>query len=213
MSERKIPKKAVAKKAKKDPEDNIIRLPPRGLDAGGRLKSGPGMANGVIEVQTWHEMDAEGNFTGRTELRERYAPPPERRCNALINNLEWKGNRCVRWTIKGGNVCPSHGGSLPEVKKAAQHRLAMAADRASARLIHIALSKKGVADKDRIKALTEILDRAGVQGKTTIEVEIKPWQKMLQRIQGAIEDGRTIEAQEGVDFWVPDEEPPADDEE
>lgn len=194
--------------------DNVIRLPERGLDTRGRKVSRPGIKNGVVEVQTWNEIDESGEYTGHVEQRERYAPPPERRCNAIIGNLEWAGNRCVKYAVRGANVCGSHGGSLPEVKRAAQQRLAMAADRASAQLIHIALTKRGVADKDRIKALTEILDRAGVQGKQTIEVEIKPWQQMLQRIQGQIEGaGSTIEAIEGVDYFVPEEGPTVDDEE
>lgn len=198
---------------------DVIRLPTaRPLDRLGRLKSAPGNKNGSIEVQTWNEMDSEGNYTGRTELRERFVPPPERRCKAVIGNLEWAGNRCVKWTIHGGTVCSSHGGNLPEVKKKAQQRLALAADLAAARLIHIATTKRGVEDKDRIRAIVEVLDRAGVQGKTTIEVEVKPWQAMLQRISGRLDGGEaegTIDAQEGVDFWVPEDEDglPDDDEE
>jgi hypothetical protein len=190
----------------------VVRIAPRGLDKRGRLKAGPGVARGNVEVQTWNEIDANGEFTGYTEQRERIVPPPERRCKAVINNLEWAGNQCCRYTILGANVCASHGGGLPEVKKAAKQRLALAADRASAKLIHIALHKRGVADRDRIRAISEILDRAGIQGKQTIEVEVKPWQAMLQRISGKL-DGNTdtLEAQEGVDFYILEESDDEDD--
>lgn len=207
-------KKRALKSVKPSSEvDNIVRLPERGVDSIGRKKALPGSASGVVEVQTWNEMDADGEYTGRTELRERRAPPPERRCKAIIGNLEWAGNQCTRWTILGGSVCPTHGGSLPEVKKKAQQRLAMAADMATQKLIHIAITKRGVQDRDRIKAITEILDRAGIQGKQTIELEIKPWQQMLQRLQGKTEEGSTIEAKEGIDFYVLDELPPDEDDE
>lgn len=33
------------------------------------------------------------------------------------------GSRCKRWAIRGGFVCPSHGGRAPQVRRAAERRL------------------------------------------------------------------------------------------
>jgi hypothetical protein len=37
------------------------------------------------------------------------------------------GSRCKRWSIRGGFVCPTHGGRAPQVRRAAQRRLTEAA--------------------------------------------------------------------------------------
>jgi hypothetical protein len=33
------------------------------------------------------------------------------------------GSACKRWSIRGGYVCPSHGGRAPQVRRAAERRL------------------------------------------------------------------------------------------
>jgi hypothetical protein len=33
------------------------------------------------------------------------------------------GSACKRWAIRGGYVCPSHGGRAPQVRRAADRRL------------------------------------------------------------------------------------------
>jgi hypothetical protein len=161
---------------------------------------------GPFEDQTWHELDENGEATGRTEVRKRMIPTnPERRCRATIRKGEWTGNRCTRASIRGGVVCHTHGGALASVKKAAQKRLAMAADPAAAKLIYIALHKPDTEDKDRIKALLAILDRAGIAGAEKIELEIKPWQDVLRRVAGTLEGGSgddVVELVEGEDYEV-----------
>lgn len=54
---------------------------------------------------------------------ERALPPAEgkRRCKAKAKH---SGKQCRRYAIAGGTVCPNHGGSAPQVKAAAQRRLA-----------------------------------------------------------------------------------------
>lgn len=175
------------------------------LDKLGRKKSGPQMG-GEEELQTHTDVE-----TGvKTEVWRR-VPRDEVRCRAMITSphSEWQGNQCTKVRNRGTVVCNHHGGNLPTVKKAAARRLAMAADPAAQKLIYIALSKPGVADKDRIRALVEILDRAGIAGKTTIELEVKPWQKILQNVYEEL-DGKpaseTIELEEGVDYVVLDED-------
>lgn len=37
------------------------------------------------------------------------------------------GSPCKRWSIRGGFCCPSHGGSAPQVRRAARWRLTEAA--------------------------------------------------------------------------------------
>ena len=171
----------------------------RELDKLGRLRSGPSAVNGEWERQKHTDEN------GRITYVERRVPVEENRCTAKIVGKEnpWRGNRCTALHIKGARVCKVHGGSLPNVKKAAQRRLAMAADPAAARLIFIALEKKRVSDSDRIRALLAVLDLAGIQGKQTIEIELKPWQAILQKVYGHLDDGNgTIELEEGVDYTV-----------
>jgi hypothetical protein len=102
------------------------------------------------------------------------------------------------------------------VKKAAQAALAVAALPAAEKLIHIALTKRDVSDSDRIKALIQILDRAGVEGKQTVTVELALWQQTLQTVyaNNLAEDGEEIpgrELVEGVDYVLDDEEDSNDD--
>ena len=46
----------------------------------------------------------------------------------------------------------------------------------------------------RIRALNSILDRAGVDGKQTITLEVKPWQQALSSIQASLEGGKKKKA-------------------
>jgi hypothetical protein len=174
----------------------------------------------VLEEQFTHYiLDPDTReWTGETEEVMRLVPiDPDRRCTATYGpSNEWRGQRCVALSIRGGRVCMGHGGRLPDVRKAAHQRLLQAADPAAARLVHIALKKRNVEDKDRIRAITEILDRAGIQGKQTIELELKPWQELLQRLGGQLpsaegDEDSAIQLVQGVDYEVHDEEEELDD--
>lgn len=139
----------------------------------------------------------------------RWVPPEERRCQArAIGKFSaFQGNRCSMRAIKGGRVCVTHGGKLANVKKAAQTALATAALPAAEKLIHIALKKRGVTDADRIKALIQILDRAGVEGKSTLQIEVAPWQQVLEKIYAGETGSVAIEGEvEGVDYEVEDDD-------
>lgn len=48
-------------------------------------------------------------------------PPDGQRCTATANRT---GERCERWAVRGATVCPTHGGRAPQVRAAAQRRLA-----------------------------------------------------------------------------------------
>lgn len=148
------------------------------------------------ELQTYTDVE-----TGEVSKKWRLVPDDIYRCTGKIRSKQnpWRGNRCGKVHEKGTTVCKQHGARLPVVKKAAQRRLALAADAAAKQLVYIAVYKKGVEDKDRIKAIIEVLNRAGVEGKTTIELEIKPWQEVLQRVYGQMNDGERIRAVEDDD--------------
>lgn len=174
------------------------------LDSLGRIKSSPQQGD-EEELQYHHHPE-----TGEVTEVWRRVPRDEVRCKARITSphSEWRGNQCTKPRNKGMNVCSFHGGNLPNVKKAAARRLMLAAEPAAEKLVWIALYKGDVADKDRIRAIIEILDRAGIAGKTTVELEIKPWQQILQRVYGQLPDGspdNTLTLEEGVDYVVEDD--------
>lgn len=183
----------------------------REVDTLGRKKSGPHVNATEEEEQTWTNPEDPSD----TKVVWRPIPPDDRRCRAIIRSVlsPWRGNQCNGYAIHGGSVCSMHGGRLPNVKKAAQRRLAMAALPATERLIYMALRKKDMSDSDRLKALAMILDRAGIEGKSTVEIEIKPWQEALQTLFTRLEGeggegapaltGSVTELEEGVDYDVP----------
>jgi hypothetical protein len=109
--------------------------------------------------------------------------PDKVRCTGTIRRGPYAGNRCRKPRLLGSKVCPSHGGNLPNIKKAAQMRILAAADMATAELLTIALShNRDTEDGNRLRAITALLDRAGIDGKQTITIEVKPWQEMLQSL-------------------------------
>ena len=86
---------------------------------------------------------------------------------------------------RGANVCRVHGGSAPQVKRAAQRRLQQAADALTARLLGFALDQ-GVPDAIALQAVRDALDRAGLSPKTAVEIEVgpKPYMTILERLEG-----------------------------
>jgi len=80
------------------------------------------------------------------------------------------GERCRRAPIKGGTVCPKHGGRAPQVRAAAQQRLLMATDNLMANLLKIATS--GESEAVRLRATMDALDRAGLTERTVVEVGV-----------------------------------------
>jgi hypothetical protein len=94
------------------------------------------------------------------------------------------GTRCKRFAVRGTGlngtnaVCPSHGGSLPPVKAYADSlvisaRMKLIENTEFAVDTLIDFLKPGVTgDAIRLKAATEILDRAGVKGAMEMKVEV-----------------------------------------
>jgi hypothetical protein len=78
-----------------------------------------------------------------------------RRCQAHTS----AGNPCQQSAIKGGTVCFHHGGAAPQVKQAAEARLAALVDPAITRLTKIVNETEQ--DAVALAAVKDILDRAG----------------------------------------------------
>ena len=92
------------------------------------------------------------------------------RCTARSKRT---GERCRLPSMLGGNVCRSHGGAAPQTRAKAQRRLQQAADVLVQRLLSFALDGR-VADPVALAAIRDALDRAGLNPKTAIEIEVKP---------------------------------------
>ncbi len=121
-------------------------------------------------------------------------PPEGGRCRGKARVRDAEGNYvlgpdmepilrpCDKWPIRGAAVCTAHGGSTEKVMMAAKMRLLAAADAITGALIHMAMDNK-VPARDRITACNSILDRIGLTPGINVEVEVKPWQALLDRLQ------------------------------
>lgn len=110
---------------------------------------------------------SKGNRRRRTE--KGLLPPPAK-C-AAHNRF---GQPCKNAPIGGGSVCRSHGGSAPQVRRAAEERLLVNVDVLMQELLRIALCAESEAV--RLAAVRDALDRAGVGRNREVDVVVKPWQ-------------------------------------
>lgn len=126
-----------------------------------------------------------------------------RRCTATSQTT---GERCRRYAIQGGHVCPHHGGNAPQVRAAANRRLADLVPDAVAGL------KRALDDPGDIKAVVKaaqvVLDRTGHGPTSRIELEARAGEELrlqadgiMATVQGAldilgvdIEDGAVRDA-------------------
>jgi hypothetical protein len=174
----------------------------------GEEKAGPDtplhLANGG-----WGEGAGRDGFVGRDGHREKFichsedgsieehwlaVPTEERRCTGIVKTGPYRDQRCRRPALRGARVCNSHGAQLPNVKRAAQRRIQATGDLAAQALIYLAFDKPNVKDGDRLKALLALLERAGLDGKQTMTIEVKPWQQALQ----AVADGKRKKLKDGT---------------
>lgn len=79
------------------------------------------------------------------------------RCTAHYKS----GERCRSESLAGTSVCRKHGGAAPQVVAKAAVRIQMTAD-AAADYMRGVLNDPNVADRDKINAAKDILDRAGL---------------------------------------------------
>lgn len=113
---------------------------------------------------------------------------PAVRCTARRQD----GQPCKAMAARGANVCRVHGGSAPQVKAAARRRLEQAADVLVQRLLGLALDGDA-SDPVALAAIRDALDRAGLNPKTAVEVEVglKPYQQVFEGIaRGVGRDGK-----------------------
>ncbi|HUP22383.1 MAG TPA: hypothetical protein VNB06_05525 [Thermoanaerobaculia bacterium] len=75
---------------------------------------------------------------------------------------------CKRWAIKGGRVCPAHGGSAGQVKRSARERLQALVEPAISGL-RKAMEKGDY--RDVVKAAQIVLDRVGCGPSQHVSVE------------------------------------------
>jgi len=126
-------------------------------------------------------MDAQADYTGdevpllppqfRPSLE---APLPQYRCRQ-ISSLT--ARRCTDRALPGAYLCLAHGGDLPQVREAATESIAIAKRKLAALaepavdVLARIMDDDAVPTQVRLKAATEVLDRAGVRGG--IEIEAK----------------------------------------
>ena len=87
------------------------------------------------------------------------------------------GEPCQRYPIHGGTVCATHGGSAPQVKKAARRRLAELVDPSITTLGHLISARtshrKGAPLRYPAQALSaakDVLDRTGHQAVVELDI-------------------------------------------
>ena len=120
-------------------------------------------------------------------------PLPVVRCTAVIRNGERKGERCSRWSIRGATVCLVHGGTIPNVKKAAEAkveaaRMRIIGDSELAVDTLFDLLKVGTADNVRLGAAKDILDRAGLKPGEKVDIDLtigqeKPSEMIMKKLK------------------------------
>ncbi|MEV8265642.1 HGGxSTG domain-containing protein [Microbacterium sp. NPDC077057] len=88
-------------------------------------------------------------------------------CTASRRN----GEPCLNYAIKGATVCRMHGGSAPQVRRAAQVRILMASDLAAKKMVEL-MSNPKVDDRVKLAAAKDLLDRANLAGTQNIEVGV-----------------------------------------
>lgn len=148
-------------------DDNNIEINPPDID------------DGTGKYTNWPS--AEGYETVPEDFKPTAAKPlPALRCTHVRPDETRCKNFGVRGTGFNGtpSMCFIHGGSLPNVKKKAEDtltavrmRLVQYAPSALDGLIDLA-EKPTTGDAIKLKAYTEILDRAGVKGGIDLHVEV-----------------------------------------
>lgn len=94
--------------------------------------------------------------------------PDDRRCTAHVTGQD---RQCENAAIKGGNVCPAHGGRAAQVRLAAQRRLLELAEPAIAAMQRAMEDDNPKVRVAAVAAARDILDRAGLAATQKIEVE------------------------------------------
>jgi len=91
--------------------------------------------------------------------------------------------QCRQPAMRGSTVCGAHGGRRKATRAKAQRRLLAAVDPVLSALFEVAM-RPGTSDSDRLRAIAMVLDRAGfgTTSQLEIEVQLKPWEKVMNHI-------------------------------
>ncbi len=76
---------------------------------------------------------------------------------------------CKHYPVNGSNVCFSHGGNAPQVKRKARERIENVADRMARKLPEMA-SDTTVSEAVRLAAIRDALDHAGLIAPRTLDL-------------------------------------------
>lgn len=102
-------------------------------------------------------------------------PLPAMRCQFIKKD----GNRCIKWGVPGtGGWCVKHGANLPAMRAAAARRVEEARTMMMGKTpemyeVLYSLTKPGVPEGIRLKAATEIMDRAGLKAGMEVNVSVE----------------------------------------
>lgn len=115
------------------------------------------------------------------------------------------GQPCEKYAMRGGNVCDTHGGTAPQVRQAARDRLLSLVNPAIS-VVNEIMNDRRQSGGDRLRAANMVLNKTGFHDKTEVEVEVKPWQQMVESAL-LLRDGASEAEDDGdvVDAEVVDE--------
>lgn len=115
--------------------------------------------------------------------------PEPAKCSARTQN----GDPCKNSPIAGSTVCRMHGGAAGQVKRKAQERLEKGVLPLLGRLYKLA-TDESVPAAVRLAAIRDWLDRAGINSKIEIEVDM-PWKDVIAGIVAEVDEDQLMSAQ------------------
>lgn len=142
---------------------------------------------------------SKGNRKRRRELG--LLPEPSK-CGARTR----QGTPCQQSPLAGSTRCRMHGGSAPQVLAKAKERLLLAADDAVSVLIRIMFDPKSPVGERR-QAAVALMDRAGLNAKAELTVEIAPWIGVLEGVVAEV--GEDVQLTRQHDYSSRDGSSPA----
>lgn len=94
-------------------------------------------------------------------------------CREVTSN----GDPCRQYAVRGGNLCPKHGGALPNYRAMAMERLERNAPKAVKTVIEI--MNEGEDGRTRLAAARDVLDRTGVNSPKEMKLEISKFEEIV----------------------------------
>lgn len=105
-----------------------------------------------------------------------------------IVDRDWERLRrpCLARPMRGGVVCQTHGGLIPQVREAARRVLEQASEVVAIRLVGLTDTEDengtAIEHKNRITAANSVLDRAGIKGGTEVEIKAPGVENVINRL-------------------------------